>query len=237
MYIEQELLDRSIEKFISYGKVNRKYLEEERREIFHITKWNQYQADYLKKRIARSKTPDEENRIENPQEFDAENQPILKGRIGEENTLQNTRSEENKELASEDNDPFEDPFSPDPPDPFMQYPDPASNFQEEHNDPFSDDFPDQSSKPSLHYPDAQSRIQEELLSMLCELDNYPYNSQIDVDFVSDMMRRYPGIDFVAETKKKIAWWEQNPGAIRNNPRQQLNDWFQKEFEFQQRRRQ
>ena len=54
LLIERELLDRSIKKFIEHEKVKRNYRKKEKKEIFKIVKWNQYQAPYLKKRVEKS---------------------------------------------------------------------------------------------------------------------------------------------------------------------------------------
>ncbi|MDH4218567.1 MAG: hypothetical protein OEZ52_05110 [Candidatus Aminicenantes bacterium] len=202
LLIERELLDRSIDKFIKFEKVERKYLKREKKEIFSIVKWDHYQADYLKKRERKSSIYREEKRIEKSGEFDAEDQPTLKERRGDDITLQNTISEEIIDNDSE----YSSPLAPGCINPL--------------------------SIPIKPYPEEENDITEKILSMLRELDNYPFIEQVDHDFIEDMMVKYPGIDHLAELEKKIAWWERNPAAVRNNPRKQIAKWFQKEYDFQ-----
>jgi len=165
-------------------------------------KWDQYQADYLKKRERKSSICREEKRIEKSVEFDAENQPTLKERRGEDITLQNTISEE-----IIDND-------------------------SEYLHPLASSCKNPLSIPIKPCPEEENNITEKILSMLRELDNYPFIEQVDRVFIEDMTVKYPGIDHLAELEKKIAWWKGNPAAVRNNPRKQLVEWFKKEYEFQ-----
>jgi len=47
----------------------------------------------------------------------------------------------------------------------------------------------------------------------------------------------PDIDVLAQTKKKTEWWEEHPNYLDKrkgkHPREQLEDWFQKEQRFQE----
>jgi len=47
LFISRELLDKCIEKFIKTGKIYRKYKKREKKEIFCLVKWEQYQPEYL----------------------------------------------------------------------------------------------------------------------------------------------------------------------------------------------
>ena len=47
LLITRELLDKCIEKFIRTGKITRKYKKREKKEIFCLVKWEQYQPEYL----------------------------------------------------------------------------------------------------------------------------------------------------------------------------------------------
>jgi hypothetical protein len=81
----------------------------------------------------------------------------------------------------------------------------------------------------------KNTIQSQYLSRLRDLPGYPFVEYLDNGlflFVEDM---YPGIDILSELEKKIAWWEDNPDALREEvgPRQQLAKWFEKEYEYQQ----
>jgi len=77
LVISRELLDRSIEKFIKYKKVKRDYCRDEEKEIFSIAKWEQYQADYLKKRDKRAKISQNEPRNAKDGNSDTKNTPTL----------------------------------------------------------------------------------------------------------------------------------------------------------------
>lgn len=72
--IPLELLNRSIKKFLKYGKVKRKYDKREKEEIFTIVKWSHFQADYLTKRL---KKASENERSEKDKKGDAEILPTL----------------------------------------------------------------------------------------------------------------------------------------------------------------
>jgi len=52
--INRELLDHCVKKFIETGKIERKYYKREKKEIFYIKKWEQYQPEYLWKKPYKS---------------------------------------------------------------------------------------------------------------------------------------------------------------------------------------
>ena len=54
LVIQEELLDRSIKKFVEHGKIEKITAEEDKRERFRIVNWDKYQSDYLKKRDKRA---------------------------------------------------------------------------------------------------------------------------------------------------------------------------------------
>ena len=90
LLIPSELLDRSIEKFQKFGKVKRKYKKREKKEIFSLSNWDNYQADYLKKRIEKSSTYKEKKRNDKSAISDTENQPTLHNTTLHKTTLHNT---------------------------------------------------------------------------------------------------------------------------------------------------
>lgn len=92
LLISRELLDRSIDKFIKYKKVESHYNKDEEKEIFSITKWNQYQADYLTKREKRAKRSQGEQGNEKEGNSDTENTPTLHNTKEDNTKLQNTTS-------------------------------------------------------------------------------------------------------------------------------------------------
>jgi len=52
--IRRDLLDHCVKKFIETGKIDRKYYKREKKEIFCIKKWEQYQPEYLWKKPYKS---------------------------------------------------------------------------------------------------------------------------------------------------------------------------------------
>jgi len=47
LLLSRELLDHCIDKFTKTGKIKRKYNKREKKEIFCLVKWEQYQPEYL----------------------------------------------------------------------------------------------------------------------------------------------------------------------------------------------
>lgn len=72
LIIYRELLDRGIKKFLRFKKVSRKYDKKQKKEIFTILKWSQYQAPYLTKRLKKSDNYEEKKRFEKNKKTDAE---------------------------------------------------------------------------------------------------------------------------------------------------------------------
>ena len=75
LFIDRELLDRSINKFVKTKRIERKYRKREKKEIFSIVKWDKYQSDFLKKRANKSSTYEKEKRDEESEESDTEFSP------------------------------------------------------------------------------------------------------------------------------------------------------------------
>ncbi len=75
LLIDRELLDRSIEKFIKTKKIRRNYKKRGKKEIFPILKWDEHQADCLKKPSKKSSTYKEKERVIKPEESDTDKSP------------------------------------------------------------------------------------------------------------------------------------------------------------------
>lgn len=205
LLIPRELLDRSIDKFIKYGKVKRKYNKREKKEIFCIVKWDLYQADYLKKRAKKSSSYKDIKRIEKQEETDTENQPTLQERKGEEITLQNITLKENGPDDSED----------------------SNKLNPNHTE-------DSSPLHSNSFNDRGMTIKEQFLLMLKSCKEYPFNEEKDSLLFDITIKELPNIKILEQTDKKILWWKNHPEALKANPRKQLWEWFEGEFEFQKR---
>ncbi|MFW6173287.1 MAG: hypothetical protein ACOC5T_06030 [Elusimicrobiota bacterium] len=92
LLISQELLDRSIDKFIKYKKVESHCNKDEEKEIYSIVKWNLYQAEYLTKRDKRAKSSQNEHGNAKEGKHDTENTPTLNNTKEDNTKLQNTTS-------------------------------------------------------------------------------------------------------------------------------------------------
>lgn len=207
LLIDSELLDRSIEKFIKFGKVKRKLNKKDKKEIFSIVKWDLYQADYLKKRAEKSSTYKEKERIEKTGKSDAENQPTLQERKGEDIKSEDITLEEIKEHDSNN------PESP--------------NLIE-----FESSSPLPSNSNSFNEGGITKK--EQFLSLLKNCKGYPFDEAKDSLFFDLAVTEGPNINIIKQTEKKIDWWKAHPDALKANPRKQLQDFFKEEDEFQKR---
>lgn len=75
------------------------------------------------------------------------------------------------------------------------------------------------------------------MSGLKECPGYPFDEELDSKEFECAIREYPGIDILKELDKKIIWWEKHPRALKQGtaPRSQLDEWFEKEYEFQKKK--
>jgi hypothetical protein len=78
----------------------------------------------------------------------------------------------------------------------------------------------------------------EALHALRKYQLYPYDECLDLDLIERAMRSFPGVDLLKQINKKIIWWNEHPSALQasKSPRIQLWDWFKKEDEYQQHKR-
>jgi len=196
--IDRDLLDRSIDKFIEFGAVESVFLEEERKEIFHVVKWIGYQTNGKKNKETEYGIDDEESRFENLQECDVDNQLLVDERINEENTLQNKIREGNSDIDSEEDDIC------------------AKKLSEDSISP-------------IEYSYHQLLCQDEILTMLSNCLDYPFDFVADERLIKKMISRFPEMDHIAVVSRLIEWWNINPLPLFDyDPRDTLEIWIQKE---------
>jgi len=84
----------------------------------------------------------------------------------------------------------------------------------------------------------ENNIQKQFLLRLRDFEGYPHDEYGDKAFFLFIESEYPGIDILSELDKKLAWWKKHPDELENGkfPRGQLCDWFEKEYEYQQRKK-
>lgn len=84
----------------------------------------------------------------------------------------------------------------------------------------------------------KNNIQKQFLSKLRDFEGYPHDEYCDKAFYLYVKSEYPDIDILTELDKKLAWWEKHPEALQNgkNPMGQLCEWFEKEHEYQKRKK-
>ncbi|MFW6173286.1 MAG: hypothetical protein ACOC5T_06025 [Elusimicrobiota bacterium] len=85
----------------------------------------------------------------------------------------------------------------------------------------------------------ENNIQKQFLRELNDFEGYPFDEYSDKAFFLFIESEYPGIDILRELDKKLAWWKKHPDALKNGkfPRGQLCEWFEKEYEYQKRKKQ
>lgn len=207
LLISRELLDRSTQKFIKYGKIKRKYNKKDKKEIFTILNWCRFQTDYLTKRAKKSTSYEEQERSEKTEISDAENQPTLQERKGEDSKSDYIASKEIREDESE---------AQRPPD----------SISSEVSSPLH--------STSTSYSEGEITKKDQFLSMLKACRGYPFDEIKDALLFDIAVTEYPKINIIKQTEKKIAWWKDRPAALKANPREQFQKWFKEESEFQDR---
>ena len=206
LLIERELLDRSIEKFLEFGKVKRRYSKREKKEIFSIVKWLHFQASYLTKRQKKSETYKKNNRSEKEENSDTNIEPTLQERKGQEITPKEITLKENTEDDSE-------------------------NLNSNSNK-----IKDNSPLPSIFKTSTRGEqtIKDQFLSVLKECKGYPFDKFKDSIFFDTTVKECPNINVIKQLAKKIEWWKKHPDALKANPRQKLQEWFKEDQKFQKR---
>jgi len=207
LLISRELLDRSIEKFIKFGKVTRKYYKKEKKEIFAIVKWSLFQADYLTKKARKSSSYGKKERIGKTSKSDAENLPTLKERKGKEIKSENITLDKINACNSEN-----------------------------PNNHYSNKLETSSPLPSISnsFNAGELTLKDQFLSMLKDCIGYPFDEVKDSLLFEITATECPNINIIKQTKKKIAWWKVHPEALKASPREKLQEWFKEESKFQKR---
>jgi hypothetical protein len=76
---------------------------------------------------------------------------------------------------------------------------------------------------------------QHFFSLLKSFPSYPFQEKEDSDLFEFFSKKYPKVDIVIQTKKKIEWWLENPQAAhssKKNQREQLIEWLLGEAEYQ-----
>lgn len=84
----------------------------------------------------------------------------------------------------------------------------------------------------------ENNIQKQFLRKLKDFEGYPHDEYSDKAFFLFIESEYPGIDILRELDKKLDWWKDHPEALKSDklPSGQLCDWFENEYEYQQRKK-
>jgi len=175
LLIPKDLLDRSIEKFIEYGKIKRKPYKKEKKEVFIIINWDRYQADYLTKRKKKSNTYEEKERIKKTEKSDTENQPRVEERRGENITLKEITSKDIKNVIS-------------------------GNAKSSNAEAPEDSSPLSSS--SNAFTGEENPIKEAFLSKLKSIRHYPFDESLDSMLFDDIETEFPGLETPIYKKMK-----------------------------------
>ena len=190
-----------------------------------ILNWDKYQSEYLRQKPYRQKrsekddsTKDGEESEERAQKSDSKSVTQVTDRgeeiRGEEKRKEYIRGEERRENDSEVSDVCES--------------EPSSSLHSNSNSP-----------SPFNERERNSLLKEEFLSRLRDCPGYPLDEYGDGAYFLYALESYPGIDLLAELDKKISWWQKHPEALKKSgklPRAQLDEWFEKEYEFTQKRR-
>lgn len=209
LLISKDLLDRSIEKFIKYGKIKRKPYKKEKKEVFIIINWSRYQADYLTKRQKKSNTYEEKERIEKTEKSDTENQPILEERRGENITLEENTSENIKNVISE-------------------------NAKSLNTGAYEGSSSLSSSSNAL--TEEENSIKAAFLSKLKDIPYYPYDEELDSMLFDEIEKEFPGIDILRHLDSEIKWLKDDTYLKTvSDPRKAIKGLLRLDYEEEKRR--
>jgi len=90
------------------------------------------------------------------------------------------------------------------------------------------------SSPSSNLIEGKITIKEEFFGLLRSYRGYPFSESLDSVLFSGITAKYPKINILEQTRKKIAWWKEHPDALKAEPRKQLADWLEEEGKFKNR---
>ena len=159
------------------------------------------------KRVKKSNSCDKKERIEKKEKSDAENKPTLQERKGEEIKSDDIILKEIKEDESKN-----------------------SKCSNPNNSNLSSPLPPNSNS----FNEGEMTKKDQFLSMLKVCRGYPFDEVKDALLFDITATECPNINIIEQTKKKIAWWQEHPDAMKADPREQLQKWFEGEAEFQDR---
>jgi hypothetical protein len=204
LIIPKDLLDSSIKKFIKHEKVKRTYNKKEKKETFTIISWDQYQADYLRKRQKKSTTYKENSGDEKEEEYDTNSPPTLHNTTLHKTKLNNTTSNNIKshntiEIDSEKPSHLKGKESQS-----MSVESDISCFKNKNRDKF--------------------------LSRLKECPGYPFDEYEESAYFLYLLDEYPDVDILHVLDKFIAKVTRNPSLLDGEkiPRSLLSDMIENE---------
>lgn len=228
LLISRKLLDRSIEKFLKFKKIEKKCevgaqcdTSEENGENFIIIKWEHFQDRFLTKHIEKPTKSGENLRLAKEVFNESKNCPTLHD-ITEDNTIEDNITQNNTTLQeSKEEEDFIDgkdiPIEKHPPSK-------SNNFTYGKKS-----IPNNNENRKQEIP--VEGLKQEYLARLGACPNYPLSDYNDGATFLQAWEEFPGIDILAELDKKITWWKENPGYLENtaNPRMKLLEWFEKKW--------
>jgi hypothetical protein len=94
--------------------------------------------------------------------------------------------------------------------------------------------PDPLTSPLPSSPKEGKTVKEEFFELLRGCKGYPFDEAKDSLIFEVIVQDSPHIDIPKQTQRKISWWRDNPGALKADPRRQLQDFCAKEEKFKAR---
>lgn len=203
LVIPRELLDRSIKKFVKNKKVKRKYKKNEKKEIFSISKWSHYQADYLTKRLKKSTTYEEKERVVKTGHSESNLLPTL-----EERRLDNITLQEEKNII---NIKSKEDYLEDTEIPIENHPSNQKPFTDGKKGLLQEFLARLGSCKNYPLNDYNDTI----------MFNHVYEDYPGIDILRELEKKISWWDEHPEALE-----------LADSPRQKLVEWFEKEYEFQ-----
>ncbi len=103
---------------------------------------------------------------------------------------------------------------------------------EENNNKGNNSIKERGKENNLErFRDDEEKEREKFLELLKGIEKlgYPYNEAKDSALFYEIKEKYPKVNIIRKTKKKIEWWKKNPKALHYDPRKQLRDWFKTDY--------
>jgi len=85
------------------------------------------------------------------------------------------------------------------------------------------------------YPPETTSTKKEILNILKNTPNYPFDYKTDLEHIRGLMVDYPDINLLAEIKKWRSYKTDNPLKKKSNPRLQIRNWCENSIKWQKTR--